>query len=154
MIMNRKYYLHLFLTLLLFLNIDKAKAQIDLGLDWNDPRLFDSVMNINIYDINNNNVPQILDFAIDMSNFLEFSNDNTLNIFYSIYIRTIDNNKIKILLYPNQTSEMTFTICSLGAGKLPNGILIYKNTEFLINYWLNDSIAVEFINNNFNITNK
>jgi hypothetical protein len=151
--MNRKFVLKILFIILCFVSAYNAKSQVNIS--WGDPRRDDtvSVMVLDVYDIKNVKLFPILDIAMNMSNFFEFGNDTTLNIFYTISIKAIENNKIRIFVYPSQTSEIVFHML-WGYGKMPNGMLIYKNMVFLIKYWQKDSIAAEFIDKNFVITDK
>lgn len=149
--MNRKSILKILFIILCLFSSHRAKSQIDL--EWGDPRRDDSVMVLDVYNIKNVDLFPILDIAMNMSNFFEFGNDTTLNIFYTISIKAIENNKIRIFVYPSQTSEIVFHML-WGYGKMPNGMLIYKNMVFLIKYWQKDSTVLKFIDKNFVITDK
>lgn len=149
--MNRKSILKILFIILCFVSAYNVKSQI--YLDWDDPRRDDSVMVLDAYEIKNADLFPILDIAMNMSSFFQFGNDTTLNIYYSISIKTIESEKIKILVYPTQTSAIAFTLL-WSHGEMPNGILEYKKSKFLIKYWKNNNIAAEFIDKNFVITDK
>ncbi len=147
--MNRISILKTLLIILCFFSSYSAKSQITI--EWEDPRRFDSVMVLDLYEVKNESFLSILDIAMNMSNFFQFGNDMTQDVFYKVSIRGVDDETVRISIYPQQTSEITFFFLH-GSGYMPNGMLIYKDVEFLITYWHEDSAAVKLIDNNFVIT--
>lgn len=149
--MSRNSTLILLFAMLCFLCLFKAKSQINI--DWNDSRREDSFMVLEIYQFKNYNLVPVFEITKNISKFFQFASDTTLDVFYSISFRSLDNEKLKISVYSSQTSEMCFSMLFL-FGKMPNGIITYENTKFLINFWQNDVVAINFMNTNFNITDQ
>ncbi len=143
-----KQYITIFLTFFCFLIENNAVSQI--RLEWDDPRRDDTVMVLDVYQFKNNNFIPIFEITKNMSNFFQFAKDTSLNIYYKIYFRSSENGKIEITVFSNQTSEMCFSMLWL-YGQLPKGVLFYDSKMFIIDYWDNDKVIMDFIVKNFYI---